>query len=107
LKLVKNLLERVQDDLKKTDNRLEETAKKASEKNISDTELEQELTVMHKDVRDNTQDVSILKQEVAKLDKSTSVAGQSPLDEVLGSKYVAGGALLVGLAALIISLSRK
>jgi len=107
LKLVKRLLDRVQDDLKKTDERLDLVAEKASKKSVTDTELEQELSIMHKDLRDNSQDVSILKQEVAKLDKSGSEAAQSPLDAALSSKWLAGGALVVGLTALIISLTRK
>ncbi len=107
LKLVKRLLDRVQDDLKKTDERLDQVAEKASQKNITDIELQQELSIMHKDLRDNSQDVSILKQEVAKLDKAGSDSAQSPLDAALSSKWLAGGALLVGLTALIISLTRK
>lgn len=107
LKLVKKLMDQVQADLQKTDEHLETVAQKANEKSITDTELQQELEVMHKDVRDNSQDVSILKQEVAKLDKSGEKAGQSPLDDILGSKWLAGGALVVGVTALIISLTRK
>jgi len=107
LLLVKNLLDRVQGDLQKTETRLEQVAQKAEEKNITDTELEQELTVMHKDLRDNVQDVSVLKQELAKLDKSGEVNNENALDQVLGSKWLAGGALVVGLAALVVGLTRK
>jgi hypothetical protein len=107
LKLVKNLLDRVQDDLNKTGEHLDEVEKKASEKSISDTELEQELTIMHKDLRDNSLDVGILKEEVAKLSKEDAQAGESPLDQFLGSKWLAGGALVVGLTALVVSLTRK
>lgn len=107
LKLVKKLLDRVQDDLKKTDDHLDEVEKKASQKSITDTQLQQELDIMHKDLRDDTQDVSVLKQEVAKLSKEDAHEGQSPLDELLASKWVAGGALLVGLTALVVSLVRK
>jgi len=107
LKLVKKLMDQVQGDLQKTDEHLETVSKKANEKAITDTELQQELRVMHKDVRDNSQDVSILKQEVAKLDKSGEKAGQSSLDDFLSKNGLAGGALLVGVAALIVSLTRK
>jgi hypothetical protein len=107
LKLVKRLIDQVQGDLKKMDDRLEQVAEKASRKAITDTELQQELTIMHKDLRDNTEDVSILKAEVAKLDKAGHAVAQGPLDEALGSKWLAGGALLVGLAALIVTLTRK
>ncbi len=107
LVLVKNLLDRVQGDLQKSETRLEQVAQKAEEKNITDTELEQELTVMHKDMRDNVQDVSILKQEVAKLDKSGDVKADNVLDQVLDSKWLAGGALVVGIAALVVAFSRK
>jgi hypothetical protein len=107
LKLVKKILDHVQDDLSKTGDRLDQVAQKASEKAITDTELEQELTILHKDLRDNSQDVTILKEEVAKLDKTNAEAGQSPLDQFLNSKWLAGGALVVGLAALTVSLTRK
>ena len=107
LKLVKRLLEQVQDNIKKTDDRLDEVSKKASQKSITDIQLQQELDIMHKDLRDDTQDVSILKQEVARLDKTNEQAGQSPLEDLLGSKWVAGGALVVGLTALVIALTRK
>jgi len=107
LKLVKKLLDRVQEDLNKLGGHLDEVEKKASEKSITDTELEQELTIMHKDLRDNSQDVGVLKEEVAKLSKEDAKAGQSPLDEFLTSKWLAGGALVVGLTALVVSLTRK
>ena len=107
LKLVKKLIDRVQDDLKKTDDHVDEVDKKASQKSITDTQLQQELDIMHKDLRDDTQDVSVLKQEVARLDKANAEAGQSPLDDLLGSKWLAGGALLVGLTALVVGLTRK
>ncbi len=107
MELVKKLLDRVQGDLQKTDARLEQVAQKAEEKNVSDTELEQELTIMHKDIRDNVQDVSVLKQEVAKLDKSGEVKGENVLDQILDSKWLAGGALVIGLGALVVALTRK
>ena len=107
LRLVKKLLDQVQDDLNKTGARLDEVAQKASQKSITDTELQQELTIMHKDLRDNSQDVGILKEEVAKLSKEDEKDGQSPLDQILSSKWVSGGALVVGLTALIVSLTRK
>jgi hypothetical protein len=107
LKLVKRLIDQVQTDLKKLDDRLEQVAEKASRKSITDTELQQELTIMHKDLRDNTEDVGVLKTQVAKLDKAGHAKGQGPLDEALGSKWLAGGALVVGLAALIVTLTRK
>lgn len=107
LKLVKKLMDRVQDDLNKASLRLDEVSKKASEKTMTDTEFQQDLTVMHKDIRDNTQDLSVLKQQIAKLDKTGEEKNQSPLDDLLGSKWVAGGALLVGVTALVVSLTRK
>lgn len=107
LKLMKRLLDRVQDDLKQTDERLETVSQKAQEKSITDTELQQELTILHKDLRDNTEDVSVLKQEMVRLDKASNTSGQSPLDEFLNSKWLPGGALVVGLAALVVGLTRK
>jgi hypothetical protein len=56
-------------------------------------------------MRDNVEDVSVLKQQVAKLDKSGEVSHENVLDQVLDSKYLAGGALLVGVAALIVALT--
>jgi archaellum component FlaC len=107
LKLMKKLLDRVQDDLTKTSEHLDEVQKKASAKTMTDTELQQELTIMHKDLRDNSQDVAVLKEEMTKVSKQDAKDGQSPLDDVLSSKWLAGGALAVGLTALIISLTRK
>ncbi len=107
LKLVKNLLDHVQGDLSKTTDRLDQVAHKADEKTITDIELEQELTILHKDLRDNSQDVTILKEEVAKLDKASAEESQNPLDQFLSSKWLGGSALVVGLTALIVSLTRK
>lgn len=107
LRLVKRILEHVQADLKKSEDRIEEVGKKASEKSMTDVELQQELTIMHKDIRDHSQDVSILKQQVAKLNKSDNHAGESALDSALNSKWLAGGALVVGLTALVIALTNK
>ncbi len=53
LKLVKKLIDEVQENLKKTEDRLDEVAQKAEKKNITDTELEQDLSILHKDLRDN------------------------------------------------------
>ena len=107
LKLVKKLMDHVQADLTKTSDRLEEVSKKASEKTVTDTELQQDLTVMHKDIRDNTQDLSVLKEQIAKLDKSGAEKNQSPLDDLLGQKWVAGGALVLGAAALLVAIFKK
>jgi len=106
LKLVQRLLDHIQNDQKKLEERLAEVSKKADEKNITDTELQRDLNLMRKDLRDNTQDVSILKQEVEKLNEPGKEAA-TPLDQALTSKWLVGGALLVGLSALVISLTRK
>jgi hypothetical protein len=107
LALLKKLLDHVQNDLKKLDDRLDQVDKKASEKSLTDTELQQDLTVLRKDLRDNSQDVSLLKEHIAKMDKTDSQKGQNGLDEALGSKWLAGGALLVGIAALVVGLTNK
>jgi methyl-accepting chemotaxis protein len=107
LRLVKKLFDHVQADLTKTSDRLEEVSKKAQEKTLTDTELQQDLTVMHKDIRDNSQDISVLKQELVKMDKTDEGKNQSALDDLLGSKWVAGGALLLGVTALIVALTKK
>ena len=106
LKLVQKLIDRVQGDQKKLEDRVEEVGKKANEKAVTDDELKQELTLLRKDLRDNKQDVSILKQEVAKLD-APEKDHPSALDDILGSKWVAGGALLVGITALVVAFTRK
>jgi hypothetical protein len=106
LKLVKKLLDRVQEDLKKSEDRFEGIEEKVKQKLSIDIEMQQELKVMRKDLRDNTEDVSVLKKEVAKLDKTDSLQNQNPIDDFLGSKWVAGGALVIGLTALTISLTR-
>jgi hypothetical protein len=106
LKLVKKLLDRVQDDLAKSEERIGDVEKKVEEKMVTDTEMQQEITVMHKDVRDDTEDISVLKEEVAKLDKA-DVDSHNPIDDFLSSKWLPGGALIVGLAALTVSLVRK
>ncbi len=107
LKLVKKLIDEVRENLKKTGDRLDQVAQKTNQKNITDTELEQDLNILHKDLRDNVQDVSVLKQQIAKMESANSNQGASPLDQVLNSKWLAGGALVVGLAALIVTLTRK
>ncbi|HVZ80666.1 MAG TPA: hypothetical protein VHE12_07685 [bacterium] len=107
LKLVKKLLDHVQSDLGKSSDRLEEVAKKAAEKNLTETEFQQDLMVMRKDIRDNSQDISVLKEEFAKIDRSGDEKNQSALDDLLGSKWVAGGALLVGVTALVVALTHK
>ncbi len=104
--LVQTLLDRVQADQKRIGDRLDEVDKKAGEKNVTDAELERDLTLMRKDLRDNTQDISVLKQQVEKLNMPDKENG-TPLDQALNSKWLAGGALLVGLTALVISLTRK
>jgi len=105
LKLVKKLLDRVQEDIKKSEDHMMEVEKKVDQKMVTDTEMQQEITVMHKDLRDDTEDISILKEQVAKLDK-TDQGPHNALDDFLNSKWLSGGALIVGLAALTVSLTR-
>jgi hypothetical protein len=57
-------------------------------------------------LRDDTEDISVLKEEVAKLDK-TDNGPRNALDDFLSSKWLPGGALIVGLTALAVSLLRK
>lgn len=107
LRLVKKIMDQVQADLTKTTERLEEVSKKAAEKTMTDTELQQDLTVMQKDIRDNSEDISVLKEQMAKMDKAGEEKNQSTLDDLLGSKWVGGGALLLGVTALIVALTKK
>jgi len=106
MKLVKNLMDTYEANLQKVNERLDQVSQKADQKTLSDEELQQELTIMHKDLRDNTQDLTVLKQQVALLD-APQKAQQDPLDDFLTSKWLAGGALLVGLAALTVGLTKK
>jgi myosin heavy subunit len=106
MKLVKNLMDTYESNLQKLNDRLDQVSQKANEKTLTDEELNEELTNMEKDLRDNTQDLTVLKQDVALL-KAPEKPEQSPLDDFLTSKWLAGGALLVGLTALTISLTRK
>ncbi|HTA77322.1 MAG TPA: hypothetical protein VK791_09210 [bacterium] len=106
LKLVKKLIDRVQEDIKKSEDHMNDVEKKVDQKLVTDSQMQQEMTVMHKDLRDDTEDISILKQEVAKLDKTDS-SPHSALDDFLTSKWLPGGALIVGLAALTLSLVKK
>jgi len=106
LKILKKLVDQVQANLDRTGDRLEEVSLKASKNAMIDSELRQELTVLHKDMRDNSQDISVLKQEMAKLEAKKAPKGRSPLDEALTSPWVAGGALIVGLAALVVSITK-
>ncbi len=106
LKLVKKLLDRVQEDVKRSEDHLTEMDNKIDKKLVTDTEMRQELTVMHKDLRDDTEDISVLKEQVAKLDK-TDYGPKNPVDEFLASKWLPGGALVVGLTALVLELVRK
>lgn len=78
LKLVKKLIDEVRENLKKTGDRLDQVAQKTNQKNITDTELEQDLNILHKDLRDNVQDVSVLKQQIAKMESANSNQGASP-----------------------------
>jgi DNA repair exonuclease SbcCD ATPase subunit len=106
LKLVKKLIDHVQDDIKKSEEHMSDVEKKVEQKLVTDTQMQQEMTVMHKDLRDDTEDISVLKEEVAKLDKTDS-SPHGALDDFLTSKWLPGGALIVGLAALTLSLVKK
>lgn len=106
LKLIKKLLDRVQDDLMSSEDNMDEIDKKVDQKMATDIEMRQDITIMHKDLRDDTEDISVLKEQVAKLDK-TDYGPKNPVDEFLSSKWLPGGALVVGLTALVLELVRK
>jgi len=106
LRILKKLVDQVQDNLVKTGEKLEAVSQKASQRALADEELRRDLTILRKDMRDNTQDISVLKQEMVKLEQKKAPKGQSPLDEALTSPWLAGGALVVGLAALIVSVTK-
>ena len=106
MKLVKNLMDTYESNLQKMNERLDQISDKANQKTLTDEELEQELTIMHKDLRDNTQDLTVLKQQVSLLDAPQKTE-QDPLDGFLSSKWLAGGALILGLTALTVALTKK
>jgi len=106
LQLLRSLLEALQGDLAKVNSRLEEVGKKADEKNLTDTELRQNLSIMRKDLRDNVEDVSILKQKVEKL-MAPEKQYARPLDRALTSKWVPGAALLIALGAIVWTATKK
>jgi hypothetical protein len=106
LRLVKNLVDNLKADLVKTGDRLEAVGKKADEKNLNDEELRQSLTIMRKDLHDNVQDVSVMKQKVEKL-MAPEKQYARPLDKALGSKWVPGAALLISLGAIVLAASKK
>jgi chromosome segregation ATPase len=104
------LLKGLVDDLQAGQKRLEASVsavdKKAEEQNINDEELRQTLSIMRKDLRDNVQDVSVLKQKVEKLMAPEKTYAR-PLDKALASKWIPGAALLIALGAIVISASKK
>ncbi|MGH7738864.1 MAG: hypothetical protein ACREL1_01840 [bacterium] len=106
MKLVNNLLDTYESNLQKMNQRMDQISDKADQKTITAESLNQELTILQKDLQDNTQDLTILKQQMAQLEAPQQVP-QDALDDFLSSKWLAGGALLVGLAALTVAVTKK
>jgi predicted nucleic acid-binding Zn-ribbon protein len=105
-RLLKGLVEDLQAGQKRLESAIAAVDKKAEEKSANDEEMSQSLSIMRKDLRDNVQDVSVLKQKVEKL-MAPEKAYARPLDKVLASKWIPGAALLIAVGAIVISASKK
>jgi uncharacterized protein YhaN len=105
-RLLKGLVDDLQAGQKRLEASINEVDKKADKKGIDDDELRQSLSIMRKDLRDNVQDVSVLKQKVEKL-MAPEKAYAKPLDKALASKWIPGAALLIAVGAIVIAVSKK
>jgi hypothetical protein len=105
-RLLKNLVDELEAGQKRLETALAVVDKKATEKGIDDEELQQSLSLMRKDLRDNVQDVSVLKQKVEKLMAPEKTYAR-PFDKALASKWVPGAAVLIAIGALVIAASKK
>ncbi len=106
IRLVKSLVESLKADLADTDKRLEAVGQEAQAKTMTDSELRQSLTILRKDLRDNAQDVSVMKQKIEKL-MAPEKQYARPLDKALASKWIPGAALLLSIGAVVLVASRK
>ena len=104
-RLLKGLVDDLQAGQKRLEASINDVDKKADKKGIDDDELRQSLSIMRKDLRDNVQDVSVLKQKVEKL-MAPEKAYAKPLDKALASKWIPGAALLIALGAIAIAASK-
>ncbi len=105
LSLIRDNLDALQENLKGIGGRLDEIEKKVGEKGLDTDDQKREWTLMRKDIRDHSQDLSVLKQKVENLmapEKKTA----SSMDRVISSKWLPGGALLISLAAVVIAASK-
>jgi chromosome segregation ATPase len=105
-RLLKRLVEDIQAGQKRLEASLATVDKKAEEKGIGDEELRQSLSIMRKDLRDNVQDISVIKQKVEKLMAPEKTYAR-PLDKALSSKWLPGAALLIAVGAVVITASKK
>jgi chromosome segregation ATPase len=104
-RLLKQLVEDLQEGQKRLETQLAAVDKKAETKRLDDQELRDSLTLMRKDLRDNAQDVSVLKQKVEKL-MAPEKSNAKPLDKALGSKWLPGAAVLLAIGAVAIAASK-
>jgi uncharacterized protein YhaN len=105
-RLLKGLVDDLQAGQKRLESSIDMVDKKADKKGIDDDELRQSLSIMRKDLRDNVQDVSVLKQKVEKL-MAPEKTYAKPLDKALASKWIPGAALLIAVGAIVIAVSKK
>jgi len=75
-----------------------------SDGSFADTQ-KREWSIMRKDIRDHSQDLSVLKQKVERL-MAPEKQSATPLDRALSSKWVPGAAILLSLTAVVLSASK-
>jgi hypothetical protein len=68
-------------------------------------ELNQDFELLQTNVTNDEEDISILKQQMAGL--LANKKSQTPLDSFLNSKWIPSAALIVGLAALIVGITKS
>lgn len=105
LELLKRLADNLSVQLSSQEKKLTEALEKLDRASRNRIEEEQVLTILRKDLRDNIEDVALLKQKIEKLMQPEKRYG-SPLDKALRSKWVSGVALLFSTAALSIALAQ-
>jgi len=105
LSLVRDNLDALQGNLKSLSEREAALEKKVeSDGALADTQ-KREWSIMRKDIRDHSQDLSVLKQKVERL-MAPEKQSATPLDRALSSKWVPGAAILLSLTAVVLSASK-
>lgn len=105
LSLIRDNLDSLQANLKILAEREAAIEKKVEEKGNDADAQKREWSIMRKDIRDHSQDLSVLKQKVEKL-MAPEKSAASPLDKALSSKWVPGAAILLSLGAIALAASQ-